>query len=369
MPKAPYIIHVSTPVSWRGGEQQALYLIRELADRGIGQELITTNGSIFSERAREHCDVILSAKRRVLGFRLAWRIARRVRDLSGEYDVVVHTHDSHGHGAAILAATLFACNAPIVVSRRVDFSVGSSWFSVFKYNHPSVRRILCVSDCVREIVAVHVKDTTKLFTVYDGVSLHIGTSRNGLLREMIGISSSTPLVVAVAALTPSKDVLTFVRVAAELRRRGSIAHFAIMGTGTEYSLICEELNTLNLHHCVHMLGFRSDVHQLLPDADVLLCTPLTEGLGSSILDAMVCNVAVVATNVGGIPEIVTHEFNGLLAQAQDVHRLADHVASILDNNDLRTSLIRNAHSVVQALNTHTMASRTLEHYRTVLAEP
>lgn len=110
-------------------------------------------------------------------------------------------------------------------------------------------------------------------------------------------------------------------------------------------------------------GFRHDIEDVFPELDIFLHPSETEGLGSSILDAFVCKVAVVATRAGGIAEIVREEETGLLAEVKDSTALAQQVMRLAENPQLRQQLIDRAWAFVQDFSKHRFAERHLQLYR------
>ena len=111
-----------------------------------------------------------------------------------------------------------------------------------------------------------------------------------------------------------------------------------------------------------LAGFRPDVPEILPEIDLLLFTSKTEGLGTSLLDAMACGVPVVATHAGGIPEIVEDEVSGLLAPVSDAESLARQVRRLLEEPGLKQRLTQAAHRNVQAFSKEKMAAAILDLY-------
>jgi glycosyltransferase involved in cell wall biosynthesis len=282
--------------------------------------------------------------------------------------VLVHTHDAHGHTAAVLAATFFGMDRPLVVSRRVDFPVRSGFSARHKYGHPSVKRILCVSDAIRELMAPALPDPSVLRTVRSGVDpARFAKGPDGRLRRKLDLPPNMPLVGLTAALAPHKDLHTFLATAAVLQRRGIKAHFVLMGDGPLRSQLEEASRQLGLQDMVSFTGFRADVERLLPELDVFLITSRTEGLGTSILDAFACRVPVVATRAGGIPEIVHDGHSGLLCTVGDAAALADAVAGVLADAELRQRLVEGGLQVLAQHLPRAVAEHTLQAYREVLA--
>lgn len=145
-------------------------------------------------------------------------------------------------------------------------------------------------------------------------------------------------------------------------------HYVIVGEGPLENQLKEEVEKNNLKDIVHFIGFRKNVYELLPELNVLLLTSIEEGLGSVILDAFASKVPVVATNAGGIPELVKHEETGLIAPVKDHEKLAENVNRILNEPELKERLIINAYEFVQGFSKEKTAEKTLAVYREILAD-
>lgn len=279
---------------------------------------------------------------------------------------LLHAHDSHAHTACILATVFYGLQLPIVLSRRVDFKVGKSWFSRYKYNHPLVKRILCVSEAIAAIMAQCIKNPERLQVVYSGVDLaKFPAQAPGLLRKEFGLLPDVPLIGNVAALADHKDHFTFLDIVEILQRQKFKGHFFIIGAGEKREALEMYCHAKNLQEVVTFTGFRKDVNQLLPELDAFLFTSKTEGLGTSVLDAFAAKVPVVATAGGGIPELVKHQQTGLLAPVKDAPALAQHLQLLFSDDLLRAKLTKNAWDFVQGFAKEKTAEKTLAIYKEV----
>ena len=120
------VLHVSTPMSWRGGEQQAAYLVCALKQMQVDVLVLTPDQSALSKKMQEDGIPVVNYSARGL---LDLRLAKKIANICKEEKVdVIHTHDSHAHSAAVLSAAAFGNKTPVVVSRRVDFAVSSNLF-------------------------------------------------------------------------------------------------------------------------------------------------------------------------------------------------------------------------------------------------
>ncbi|MCB0643601.1 MAG: glycosyltransferase family 4 protein [Phaeodactylibacter sp.] len=357
------IIHISTPRSWRGGEQQLAYLVEELQDSPFEQLVFCNSKGAVTQRCQAAgWNHLTFSRKTALPVAAARQLARICK--SGP-PTLLHVHDSHAHTLAVLSASLFGNSCPIIVSRRVDFPVKKSPLSRWKYNHASVAKILCVSDMIRRITAPAIKDQDKLAVVYSGVDTNrFPYPASGILRREFQIPDHFHLIGNVAAIAPHKDYFTFVDTAALLLQKQQNLHFLIIGgDGGEQAAIEAYIRSKKLEAHITLTGFRRDIPKVLPEIDILLFTSKTEGLGTSLIDAFLCEVPVVATNTGGIPELVIHEKTGLLAPAQAPEKLALEVRRLLADPDLAAELCSHALEKAQAFSKQKTAQQTLYWYR------
>jgi glycosyltransferase involved in cell wall biosynthesis len=358
------IVHATTQRGWRGGEQQLLWLHERLAARGVSQRIVCPEGSEIARRAAAAGAEVVLAPRRGVDPRFAAAIAR-----AAAREGVVHAHDAGGHAAAVIAAALLRARAPVVVSRRVVFPIGRGPLTRWKYDHPSVRRILCSSGAIEAVLHDAIRDPTRLRVVHDAVDPdRFAPGRGtGRLRRELGVPDGVPLVGTVAAMAAEKDPLTWVEVAARLLSEGRALRFAWVGEGPLRAEAEARCRALGIGDRVAFPGFRGDVPDLLPGLDLFLFTSRAEGLGTSILDAQACRVPVVATAAGGIPEVVRDGETGLLAPPGDAAALAAAAGRLLDDAALRGRLAGAAERRVRdEFGLDALARRTLEVYSEVV---
>lgn len=363
------VVHVSSPRSWRGGEQQLVYLAEGLRARGVDQRVVCPPDAELARVCRARGLRLDAVPRRIsVDPWFARGVARAARDAGA---ALVHAHDPHALTAAALAAALFGLRAPVVVHRRVDFPLGRGRFSRWKYDHAAVRRIVCVSRAIAAIVRPDVREPeARLRVVHDGVdAARFAQARpDGRLRRALGVAPGVPLVGNVAALAGHKDHFTFVDAAERLLASGRAVRFVAIGDGPLRDDIAAYVRARGLEGAVTLAGFRDDVPSILPELDVLLFTSKEEGLGSSILDAYLCGVPVVATAAGGVPEIVEDGVTGLLSPIRDAPALAANVARVLGDAALRARLVEGGRRRAAELSVGAMTEATLAVYREAVAE-
>lgn len=359
------VLHLSSEKSWRGGEQQMAYLIEELNRLGVQSYVAAKPGSAFEKWCSEkNIPCVAIEFRNDFDFSSALRLKKYCRK---EHFDLIHLHSSRSHGIAFLAS-LLGNNTPLVLSRKVDFALKGNFFSKWKYNHQRIKKIICVSDKIREIVGRSLNHPEKCVTVYDGVDLErfAGKGVRSVVRKELGIADDEIIIGNIAAIAPHKDYFTFLDTVTILT--GKIkANYFIAGEGPLKSEIEKRISALHLEKEVFMLGFRKDLENVFADLSVLLYTSKEEGLGSTLLDAMAYGLPIVTTEAGGIPEIVMNGFNGLTAPVGNPQKLSEQVMLMLTDHSLREKLISNGKKFVKDFSKQKMAERTLEIYKEVIS--
>ncbi len=161
---------------------------------------------------------------------------------------------------------------------------------------------------------------------------------NPALMAELGLTAENPVAGIVAVLRPEKHHELFLRAAALVRERLPEARFLIVGDGPRRPVIEQLRAELNLQDTVQMLGKRTDVPELLALMDVLLITSHMECSPVSILEAMGCGKAVIATRVGSIPESVEDGRTGFLVPPGDAEALAGRLCEVLSDRSLARQL-------------------------------
>ncbi len=357
------ILHIVTALSWRGGEQQVTYLLGELKAE-VDAFVLCSVGSVMEQYCIQNRINYTSVKK---GSGIDLFYAKRIKEVCVEYQIdLIHLHDAHAHTYAILAADFWKNKVPLILSRRVDFPIKKKWTSKHKYNHSQIKKILCVSDKIREITSQGIKDKSKLKTVYSGIDLNKFAKPNNTLREEYGISEDVFLVGNTSALADHKDYFTFLDVVKMVTDQEKSIRFIIMGDGPMMEEIKTYAKQLNLEKQVIFTGFRNDIPTVITGLDLFFISSKTEGLGTSILDAFAAGVPVLATAAGGIPELVKDEETGLLRQVGDAAGLSQAIFRLQTDKKLREQLVKNASLFVQRFDKSNTAKQTFKCYKEAL---
>jgi glycosyltransferase involved in cell wall biosynthesis len=331
-----FSLHIDTARTWRGGQNQVLLTLMGLRALGHRTMLVAHAEGELRQRAKEGLDLVPLTPRTEMDLGAAWRMSRVIKQLRPD---VVHAHDPHGVATAALALSMSTALAkpPLVASRRVDFHLRNSSLSRWKYRQ--VDCFVCASEAIRRMLVADGVPDARAVTVHEGIDVdRAAAAPPANLHEELWLPHHAPVVGNVAALVPHKGQRHLVEAAALVVRQVPDARFVIAGEGELRPALERQIREHRLEKHVLLAGFRPDVLSVHQAFDVFVMSSVTEGLGTSLLDAMACAKPVVATGAGGIPEVVADGETGFLVPPRDHGAMADAIVRLLKDPALRVRL-------------------------------
>jgi glycosyltransferase involved in cell wall biosynthesis len=348
------VVHVASGREWRGGQKQVWLTARALdREADIDQVVVTSRGSELARRLEDAAIPIrLPRWRASLDPRAFWAIRSE-----GRTPCVLHAHDSHALVLAGVTALRGGCR--LVATRRTAFPLTRPGF----WNRAD--RVIAISEAVKRVLESGGVHTDRITVVHSGIDLdEIRASTRVDPRSVLGLAPDTLIATAVGALDRHKGQSILVRAAAAARTELPNLHWVLVGEGTERAALERQIEQLGVSDSVHLLGHYPDAGALIGGSDVMVSTPIAEGLGTSILDAMALGVPVVASETGGIPELLAGGA-GLLVPAGAADGVARAVVRILTQESARADMVRLAAARVVEFTDTRMAEALASVYRSV----
>lgn len=341
------ILHISTIIEWRGGDQQMLTTYEILKDfPDFRQLILCPDNSVLAEKCRSANIPHYTAARK-MKFSPDF-LKQIIRVIKKEGVDVVHVHDSTALTLSLVALR-FAPPVKLVYSRKRSNRVKPNFFKNLKYNNSYISEIICNSEAVKDVLVPVVKNPERIKVIYDGVDLEKSSQfkNANILHRDYQLDPETFIIGNAAGLTKQKDHFTFLAAAKEiLNSTNQPLVFLIVGEGP----LKEELNAysaeLEIAEKVIFAGFRKDLSALLPEFDLFMLSSESEGVPLTVLEAFAHKVPVVATAAGGTPEAVLHQKGGLISPVKDPVALAQNALKVLNDAGLRKTLTENAHQLV-----------------------
>ncbi|MBI1955228.1 MAG: glycosyltransferase [Acidobacteria bacterium] len=360
------ILHIDTGSGWRGGQQQVFWLIEGMRKRSAEQLLLAPSGSPLAERARQEGFQVAALSSPMISF----ANLRKLRQHLDGFDLL-HAQDAHAHSLAWLA-TLGRRKRPfVVVARRVAFPIGL----LSRPKYKAADAYFAVSEYVeRQLLRAGVP-AGKVHVVPDGVklpALPIPSVERAAFRRRHGVSEDIFLLGTLTSVAPEKLL------------RAQIDSLAVLppfvrlwlgrpAAGTDSSsaetALVAYARSRGLEERFQIFPLGDDVGTFLASLDLFVYLSESEGLGSAILLAMAYGLPVVASRVGGIPEIVRHQKTGMLVDNNLPEELPQAIRLLLGSPLMSQHLALEGRRFARRFATvDIMIARTATVYRELLQE-
>ena len=329
---------------WRGGQRQSLFLAKELFRQNVPFRFYVQPNSPLFHKARDAGLPAVPLKiRSEMDILAIMQLAQAMKRYKCR---LVHFHDAHSVAVGSAAAAL--AKVPLrVVSRRVDFPLRKNFLSRIKYNK-DIDEIIAVSQDIKRVLVSGGINSRKVTVIPDGIDFlpFEEAVPSDFLRKELAFSPDDYLVGIVAHLADHKGHKYLIRASKILREKAPGIKVIIVGEGPMRLELDRLAKEIKVEDMVFFLGFREDVPRILASLDLFVLSSYLEGLGSSILDAMACRLPVVATQVGGIPEVVIPGETGLLVPPRNSKALANAIIKIYENKEMALSLGKKGYELV-----------------------
>ena len=354
------VCHVMTADLWAGAEVQLATLASHLVARSDVRlsAVLFNEGRLAEELRRLGVDVTVVDERRTSSLRILAFLRRYFR----EHEVdVVHTHRYKDSVLGIVAAK--AAGVPHAV-RTVhglrEATRGWAWAKEQLYAALEKITLWCLADCViavskrmAETLAESECRPETLTPIPNGIDLgRVKATRDAAdMRREMGIDGDVVIGTA-GRLSRVKGHATLLRAARLMLQRARGVRVVVAGDGPLRDELLEAARRLHVEGACHFLGARDDVYDVLAALDIFVLPSLDEGIPMVLLEAMALGKPVVATAVGGIPEIVTHRVSGLLVAPEDEQALAEACLELARNPGWARALGAEARRVAEARFSH-----------------
>jgi len=256
----------------------------------------------------------------------------------------------------------------VLVENREDqgFDWGVHEYSWLRLTRNLPDRIVCVSEAVKQVVLERERvGEDRIAVIRNGVeTLPDARAEAAEIRKEFGIGEDHLVVGMVANFNRSvKGVSLFLDAVPEIVRAVPAARFLLIGRGKEEKTLRDKARTMGIEPYVRFAGYRKDIHRCYAIMDVSALTSFSEGLSITLLESMRCGVPVVATRVGGNPEVVADGVTGYLVPPGDVPAFVSRTVELLLDKDLRRCMGEEARRrVMRDFRMEDVASRYLALY-------
>lgn len=264
---------------------------------------------------------------------------------------IIHAHEVKSDVITCLAARLRP--VPIVTTLHGWIGNGVKQRFMIGLDKCVVRgfdRVIAVSkEIERELLAAGV-EPEKICVLHNGIVLerYRRTGRHGVLQELIGRDISRPIIASIGRLSPEKGHVDLIDAIALVKKQGRSVSLVLIGDGPERSNLAEKIRALGLDDIVHLLGYLPQPERFLEDVELTVLPSHTEGLPNVVLESLLMEVPVLATRVGGTPEVITDSETGRLVPPHSPEALAAGILEFLSCRDSWNRMARQGCKMVKA---------------------
>ncbi len=325
------VLHVLTALDYGGVESQMRLIAANASSSGWDRAFCAIGPGGASLAALHAMGVeacALGRPVRIPSVRALWALWRHIRQLKPD---VVHLHGAEANFHGVLAARL--AGVAVVIAEEVGIPAHSSKArKIFAWIYRRCERVVAISAAVKDSIVAQGEaadcDIEVIHNPFQPQPFKPFPARNdGLELGFVG------------RLEPVKNPTAAIDAIALLRDRGIDARLRIVGDGSQRPLLERRIAALGLGPFVRLDGFQPDPFEKLAGCHIYLQPSLTEGFGLAICEAMSAGIPVIASAVGGAPEIITHGRTGWLIATPDARVLADRIAEVAALDDATLSAV------------------------------
>ncbi len=329
-----------------GGKTHILSITREVA-RDNELRLICFRRGIMSEEAPSMGIDTRTVKSNSNIFEAAKLACNQVKEFRPQ---LIHCHGAKANMLGALVNRIYGIPVMTTVHSDPNLDYLGSPFRDLIYgniNRLSLRRMdyyVAVADRMRELLIERGFDAQNIFAVYNGLDFSQSSSEPRVEKD-----SSEPIVVGIAArLNPVKDISTLIRAFAKAYSQNALLRLSIAGSGEEEGALKELASSLGVGSVTCFEGWVEDAKGYFENVDINVLSSISETFPYSLLEGAYVHCPAIASNVGGIPYLIEDGKTGLLFEAGDSERLAEHILKLASDPALRTELAEALHSKAKA---------------------
>jgi len=351
------LLYVITKLELGGAQKQLLSLIRNLDKEKFNIFLFTHRHGLLMEEAEAISGLKIkksyfleSPINPLMDFPALLEITNYIEENNID---IVHTHSSKAGILGRLAARL--SGVKIIIHSVHGWSFNdfqhrfkrSLFIALEKFCANFTDRLIVVSESDREKGLKNKIGREKMYSlVRYGINYDDFSIKYEDIKQEFGISDNELVVGTISCFKPQKAVTDLIKAAALVVKDFANVKFVIVGDGVLRRKIEEDIKRLQLKGKVILAGWRQDANRILSALDVFVLTSLWEGLPISVLEAVASSCPVVATDTGGVSEIIIDQDSGFLVSVRDMPAMAQRITSLLKDKDLRQAMGNKARSLL-----------------------
>jgi len=332
----PTVLHLTDSLQIGGAQRVLLDLTLALERQGIHSFVCSiNNGLVADELRRNKIEVFITPKKQSGDVKFLWNLYKIIRE---NHIQVIHSHFLISHIYGWLVAKL--ARIPHIMTIHGNVFVLKHGSSIFPFMARKANQVITVSEHLKKMLLAF-SLVSNIQVIYNGIDTTAVQSQlidKGENKKRIGLHPSNFVIGSVGTLREVKGYNFLIEATEKVYRIFPKTKLVLVGDGPLRSHLEIKAKKLGIQNSVFFLGYRKDVPRFLSAFDVYICSSLMEGVSIALLEAMAASKPVVATNVGGNPEVVKENITGILVPPENSQVLAEAVVSLLNDEDKRSKM-------------------------------
>ncbi len=360
------VLHIISGDIWAGAEVQACSLIRGCARIvSCKVQVIILNDGVLATKLREaHIPVTILNEHELSLISLVSGCLQVIKAFNPQ---IVHMHGFKENLLGGIAGRLARVKGLIRTHHGRGLIGGAKKYDMIEHVNAWLFTdiAIAVSHDLKKLLIEFGIPEKKVVVIHNGIEpcKQLTEERIKTLRMELRIAKDDKVIGTIGRMVPIKDHRTFINSAKLIIDSGIKARFVIVGDGHLREELEQQVRDLSLDHHFCFTGFREDANDLLNLFDVFAMTSVHEGVPIALLEAMSLGKPVVATSVGGVPEVLKDHVSGMLVPSGDANLFADACLSMLQNEALRKALSEHAYREIQEeYSLNTMVKKIQDEY-------
>jgi sugar transferase (PEP-CTERM/EpsH1 system associated) len=366
MKKKIKVLHIVLGLKIGGLEKFVIELIKNTANEVNPAIACIENLESILDESWVQFPVYELNKKPGVSYSVPFKLSRIIRNIGIE---IIHTHNPSPHFYGALAGLI--SRVPVIHTKHGRNNPNSSrkvWLN--RIAALLSEKIIAVSDDACEICKnIEKIPEKKVAVIRNGIDINTfrPTVKNKKFFFSVGIPETALIIGCVARLSPEKDHHTLFKAFKIISEFKKNMYLVIIGDGPLRGELEKLSNELKLKDRIIFTGARDDVNLLLPELDIFVLSSTTEGISLTLLEAMACGLPVVATNVGGTPEVVTDADSGFLVATKNFSEMAEKIMLLVENTKLREEMGKVGKARVEKyFNITSVANNYVSTYREII---
>jgi glycosyltransferase involved in cell wall biosynthesis len=350
MVKKIRILFIIGQLAMGGAERQMVMLAQNLAKSRYEVLVCSLSevNEIFKDPAQAGVNLVILNRMMKPDITRFWRLARVIRDFKPD---IIHTFLFSANFWGRIFGKCY--KIPVIVSERSADTMKPRWqVGCDRLIKPWTNLLVANSQAGADaVISRREMDAHKIAVIHNGIDLEDlvpADLRQAGVRQALNLDNSQPIIGLVGRLSQVKDHEMFFKVVDLLRTSFPGVIGLCIGDGPRREELEAVVKHMRLTQNIRFLGLQKDIPALMQIMDVVILTSRREGLPNVLLEAMLQSKPIVATNVGGIPEVVCHGHNGYLVASGGFEEMTRYITNLINHPDLAVDMGKKGYQVAKA---------------------